>query len=448
MNLILRLFYRPYRLFTSVRYWVRRRFTATGLALLGALLIIIPIAFDADNNVAYQILCLLVALLLIAFGFGGWFRWQFEVRRTLPRFGTVGAPFHYQVNIRNTGRKTQAGLTFVETLADVRPPMAEWMAFQRAEERRLRRIAIWKRKVRHPFRVAHVNNVKIPSLSPGQSADVKVELTPLRRGPMRFQSATIGRDDPLGLFRALAKRPLPQSLTILPKRYFIPPVVLPGTMKYQQGGVAMASSVGQSDEFVSLRDYRRGDPYRHIHWRSWAKTGHPIVKEYEDEFFVRHALVLDTFATDPYSEVFEEAVSVAASFACTVQTQESLLDLLFVGTDAYCFTAGRSLGHADQLLEVLASVSARFDGARFTSLETLVLEHAASVSGCICVFVAWDEPRQKLVRKLRTFGVPLLVLVVAEPAVARKIDPGPMREDPQYFRVLEVGTVEKTLAEL
>jgi uncharacterized protein (DUF58 family) len=55
------------------------------------------------------------------------------------------------------------------------------------------------------------------------------------------------------------------------------------------------------------------------------------VKEFEDEFFVRHALVLDTFTDEPHSEILEEAVSVAASFACTVLTQESLLDLLFVG---------------------------------------------------------------------------------------------------------------------
>jgi len=86
-------------------------------------------------------------------------------------------------------------------------------------------------------------------------------------------------------------------------------------------GVALASNVGQSEEFVSLRDYRRGDPLRHIHWRSWAKAGKPVVKEFEDEFFVRHALVLDTFIDDPHSELFEEAVSVAASFASTVLTQ-------------------------------------------------------------------------------------------------------------------------------
>ncbi len=67
--------------------------------------------------------------------------------------------------------------------------------------------------------------------------------------------------------------------------------------------------------------------------------------------------MLDTFQHDePYSETFEEAISVAASFACGVLTQESLLDLLFVGAQAYCFTTGRGLAHVDQMLEILASV--------------------------------------------------------------------------------------------
>ncbi len=178
----------------------------------------------------------------------------------------------------------------------------------------------------------------------------------MRRGVVQLASVTIARPDPLGIYRALRKQPLPQSVVVLPKRYALPPIALPGGMKYQQGGVAMAAHIGQSEEFVSLREYRRGDPPRHIHWRSWAKAGKPIVKEFEDEFFVRHALVLDTFTPRPHSDVFEEAVSVAASFACTVLTQESLLDLLFVGPEAYCFTAGRGLAHADQMLEILASV--------------------------------------------------------------------------------------------
>src|SRR5688572_3988237 len=131
---------------------------------------------------------------------------------------------------------------------------------------------------------------------------------------------------------------------------------------------------------------------RRIHWRSWAKAGRPVVKEFQDEFFVRHALILDTFIEPDNTAAFEEAVSVAASFACTIDTQESLLDLLFIGPQAFCFTIGRGVAHTDQMLEILASVAPSPEKP-FTALDQLVVEHASSVSGCICVFLKWDESR-------------------------------------------------------
>jgi uncharacterized protein (DUF58 family) len=207
--------------------------------------------------------------------------------------------------------------------------------------------------------------------------------------------------------------------------------------------VALASNVGQSEEFVSLRDYRYGDPLRHIHWRSWAKTGKPVVKEFEDEFFVRHALVLDTFIDEPQSELFEEAVSVAASFACTVLTQESLLDLLFVGPQSYCFTAGRGLAQADHMLEILASVQPCLDQS-FATLDHLVLNHASSVSGCICVFLEWDSLRQNLVQKLRALGVPVLVLLLVPAGKTHLVQPQPF----DSFHILELGKVEQGLSNL
>src|SRR5262249_49543348 len=147
------------------------------------------------------------------------------------------------------------------------------------------------------------------------------------------------------------------------------------------------------------------------------------------------------------SLVFEEAVSIAASFACTIQTQESLLDLLFVGPDSFCFTAGRGLAHADQMLEILASVRPGPEGG-FASLERLVLNHAAAVAGCICVFLTWDKSRQEFVTKLDQHGVPLLVLVVADRGKAKLVTEAPMAAQPNRFYVIEVGQIEQDLARI
>ncbi len=446
MTFLYRLIYWNYRAAGGLWHWARRRFTRAGFCLLVGFIMAGATGADIENTVNYQAFALLFAFLLFALASSFFFRAKFSATRILPRVGTAGQPLPYRVRIKNLTAKSQTGLALLEDLADPRPNFAEWLAFQLAESKRVRPFRVAQRRRGNPFRLALVNEVEVPPLRPHGEAEARGEMFPLRRGVVRFTGATLARPDPLGLFRSFIKVSAPQTVLILPKRYHIPPIALPGALRYQEGGVALASNVGRSEEFVALRDYRHGDPLRHIHWRSWAKTGKPIVKEFEDEFFVRHALVLDTFDDEPNSEVLEEAVSVAASFACTILTQESLLDLLFVGQQSYCFTAGRGLAQADQMLEILASVKNCAD-KKFDTLAHLVLNHIAVVSGGIIVLQRWDGARQQFVKKLRALGVPLLVLVVTPPG-QKNLEAGPLRDEPENFHVLEIGRIEEKLAQL
>jgi uncharacterized protein (DUF58 family) len=438
--------YRLYRFVSWMRYWALRRFTLAGLALLVALGTMGAMGVDTENTVAYQAFAVIFFLLLLSLVGGGLFRARFSATRRLPRFGSVGQPFEYQVTLRNLTARTQTGLFLLEDLVDTRPSFETWLALRLADERHFRSFRFGRRHYSTKDKPASVNEALVPTVRPGAEVDARVQVTPLRRGPLEFHGVSFARPDPLGLFRTFVRVPLRGSVLILPKRYLLPPVPLPGTLKYQPGGVALASHVGQSDEFVALRDYRHGDPLRHIHWRSWAKVGKPVVKEFEDEFFVRHALVLDTFTDHPRDQAFEEAVSVAASFACTIPSQESLLDLLFVGPQSYRFTAGRGLAQADQMLEVLAAVKPCCEQP-FKTLEHLVLNHADLVSGCIFVLLAWDEARRSLVEKLVTLGVPVLVLVVVAPGQLQSLEAGPLL-DPAGLHVLETGRIEEGLARL
>ncbi len=442
MDAIYRPFYSLYRLSTGVRHRAERRLTKGGLGVVLGAVAASMLAPDTENTVAYQAVGLLLALLLVAAVFCGFFRGRFTVRRRLPRFGSVGSPLAYTILVGNLTSRTQASLTLFENLSDPRPPFDEWKDLQLADQRELRSFRISRGRRTNPFKRATVAGAEVPAARPGEEAEVRVELMPVRRGPLRFDGVTLARPDPLGLMRSFITLTAPEATLILPKRYGLGTIALPGIMKHQDGGVALASNVGQSDEFVGLRDYRHGDPVRHIHWRTWARAGRPVVKQFEDEFFVRHALVLDTFTNHPESEVFEEAVSVAASFACTLQTQESLLDLLFVGPQSYRFTAGRGLAHTDQMLEVLASVRP-CRKHRFVALEQLVLENIGVVSGCVCVLVAWDQERCDFVKKLRGLGVPVLVLVVVPAGQKPTLDPGPMRDEPERFLVLEAGSIQE-----
>jgi len=439
-----RLLYRWFSSFSAFQYRLDRRFTRAGSLALGVLGAAAVIGLDTNRTVGYQVLTLVLALLVISAASSLVFRGRFVARRVLPRFASVGVPLTYRMAIGNQTSRRQEGLVLLEELADPRPSFEEFTTIREpGEERR----NWFDRKVGYPRwawlmsqkRGAVVAPRPLPPLSPSAETDVTVELTPLRRGHVRFTGVTIARPDPLGLMHALKTIGLPQSLLVLPRRYPMAPIQLGGYRKYQPGGVALASSVGDSEEFMALRDYRAGDPMRRIHWRSWARVGRPVVREYQDEFFVRHALVLDTFAAPDGHAVFEEAVSVAASIAVSVETQESLLDLMFVGPETYCFTAGRGLGNTDRLLEVLACVSACYDKP-FRALHRAVLDRHDALSSCVCVLLAWDERRQELIRDLEALGTPTRVFVVG--------DRGALTGLPPHVHRLEVGRIGEGLARL
>jgi uncharacterized protein (DUF58 family) len=196
---------------------------------------------------------------------------------------------------------------------------------------------------------------------------------------------------------------------------------------------------------VALRDYRPGDPLKKIHWRSTARCGRPIVKEFVDEFFVRHGLILDTFTKEPFNGAFEEAVSVAASFACTVRDRDSLLDLLVVGPIAFTFTTGRGVGQDEKMLEILAGVQPSPDRS-FKDLADLVMSHETELSGCLCVLLDWDEERQDFVRRLRQRLVPVKVIVMRPVGADDSLDPGVMGDLPGDFHVIPADETKARLA--
>lgn len=445
-----RYLFRFYRWLSGINFWFRERFTPAGLLALASLIVSGIIGLDGNFTIGYQIFWFLACLLAVSVAWGLLSRARFAAARHLPRFGTVGTPIQYIVSLRNGSRRPQQHLQVSEARPDPRPTLQQFLRTPEPGENKRN----WFDRLGGHYRwrwllernVAFENSsVTIPFIAGAGAAAVTQSLTPQKRGVLQLPGLVVTWTDPFGLFRGRCKVPCPQSVLILPKRFRVKPAGLPGTVKYQPGGIALAGSVGQSEEFVSLRDYRPGDPVRHIHWRSWARQERPIVKEFLDEFFVRHALVLDTFVEPEEEDVFEEAVSVAASFACTIPDQESLLDLMFVGPEAYCFTSGRGVAPPERMLEILAAVSPCREHS-IEALERLLLRHIAQVTSCVLVLVRWDEARQQLVETLKVLGVPVQVFVVRPSGDTAPLDSGPLKDCAHNLRKLTVGRIPEAFA--
>jgi uncharacterized protein (DUF58 family) len=441
-----RFLYLALRATSALDHRLRERLTPGGWLALGIAGAAFAAGLDTEQTVTYRAFAFVAALLALSWIASLAQRAPLKglsARRELPRHATAGEPFVYRVVLANRGTRAVHGATLSERFRDPRPAFDEW---RRAREPGEERRNWWDRNVGY-FRwrwlierrlPREARAVPLPALAPGERATLVGSFVPRRRGRIELAGFTLARPDPLGLVKSLARIEAPARVLVLPRRYRLPELVLPGRRKFQPGGVSLAVSVGEAEEFLALREYRPGDPLQRVHWKSFARTGKPIVREYQDEFFERHALVLDTAGPNGEDAAFEEAVALAASFVTTLDTHECLLDLLFVGGEVHTFTAGRGQMQPEHLLEVLAGVGPGDPGA-FARLAGAVMARRATLSSVIVILLAWDEARRGLVSGLRACGLEVRVLLVREERAAPA-------SAPAGVMVLNPGRIEEGLA--
>jgi uncharacterized protein (DUF58 family) len=441
--MLIRPLHRGYRLLFRLRRGMRHRITPAGGFVLAGLVLTAG-ASNPEQTLAMQAFLLLAALTGLSLISAPFFRARFTIERQIPRFITAGEAVPVRILIRNTSTRPLRGLEYIEDLRDTPLPPVHLAARVRpGRENRSFRLG----GPLPPIRSPQTRPVPVPDLMPRGAVEVRIELVAWRRGPLLLAGGILAHRDPFGLFRAFRRSAAPQTVLVLPPRYPLPPLTLPGQSHYQRGGVAMAAGVGEMEEFVALREYRRGDSLRRVHWRSTARLGELVVKEFQDEYLVRHALLLDTFCEASRDALFEQAVAIAASFACTVPDQDSLLDLLFVGPRAVCVTSGRGVGHTEQMLEVLAAVTPEREN-RFAELESLLLRHRIALSGCLLVLLDWDEPRRALVRRIKALQLPCWVLLLVPAGASSGFDAGPPEDQPDRLILLEQGRIREGLQQL
>ncbi|MBN2711695.1 MAG: DUF58 domain-containing protein, partial [Planctomycetes bacterium] len=273
----------------------------------------------------------------------------------------------------------------------------------------------------------------VDCLQPGESADVVYSLTPQKRGAYDFSGPMAVTAFPFGLYNAQTVFKEPHRLLVYPRFTPLAAVDLPVGRKHQPGGLQMASNIGDSEEFLGNREYRPGDRLRDIHHAAWARRGYPIVREYQQEYLCRIAMVVDTYVPSYDSNAadgLEAALSLSAAIADVLSRQEYVIDIFAAGPDLYHFQAGRSLAYLDNILDILACIEATNHNP-FITLAPAVAEEIGQISTAVVVLMDWDEEREKFVRSLRDFGVAVKVIVVKD---------GPPTHNPAGF-VSDAGAV-------
>jgi uncharacterized protein (DUF58 family) len=158
----------------------------------------------------------------------------------------------------------------------------------------------------------------IERLGRGEVARLRGEVVLRPRGPYAWGPLVALGGRPFGLVRRRVLLAEPREVVVLPRlgwlhrgllRRRLRSAAAPGERIQRPAGEVHRSAM---EEFHGLRPFRTGDSPRAIHWRTSARRGELMVREYEDLPGDDLLLVFDPSAPAT-PEQFEAAVSLAAT---------------------------------------------------------------------------------------------------------------------------------------
>jgi len=154
----------------------------------------------------------------------------------------------------------------------------------------------------------------IPTLFRGQRLDLTYRTICDRRGVYTFPLLNLRSTGPFGFFKSHRRLAVPTELLIYP---FYHPLKGLRILERRDFASRPAQRVGPGSQVIGTRDYRSGDSLRLVHWRSTARTGSLVVKEFTDDEDMTLTVVLDlhrpaSMRPGKFSP-FETAVRLAAS---------------------------------------------------------------------------------------------------------------------------------------
>ncbi len=289
----------------GLRSWLRRRkwrpprrlsFTREGKIIVVLSVGIGFAAINTGNNLLYLLLGWLLSFIIASGILSEQTLKRLTVTRRPPPRVFAGEPFLMEVVIQNAKEKRASFSIEVEDL-EGKTPLDKRCYF-----------------------------LKIPE---GKSQRTSYRHTFVRRGLYTLTGYRLATKFPFALFRKSRDVDAPLELLVYPARVAVPRP----PPRAQVRGETAANRLGRRGEFFGLRERRTGDDRRDVHWKSSARTGRLLVREYEDELARKVVIGVDNALPDAVREALvdgaltpaaeaqiaavERAISVAASLAAT-----------------------------------------------------------------------------------------------------------------------------------
>ena len=339
-------------------FWtrLRRRFRPPrrlGFTREGKIIVLLSVgvgfaAINTGNNLLYLLLAWLLSFIIASGVLSELTLRALTVERRPPPRIFAGEPFLMEVVIKNGKAKRASYSIEVEDLQG-KTPIDKRCYFLKIPEAKSQRTSY-----RHTF---------------------------VRRGLYTLTGYRIATKFPFALFRKSRDVDAPLDVIVYPARV---PVTRPAP-KAVTRGETIAERLGRRGEFFGLREGRPGDDVRDVHWRSSARAGRLLVREYEDELARRVAIGVDnalpedirdaiadaavTPAFEAQIAAVERAISIAASLAASYLEAGWSVELAARGAHV---PAGTGRMHEARIARALALLPYVSDQVAFAPLPARV----------------------------------------------------------------------------
>lgn len=344
--------------------------TLRGRAFLAAGVSAVACAIVLGQPTLTRIGVLLIALPLVTAYVVGRGRQRLSLVRTVsPQVLPAGQPARVELALRNEGRMPTGALRLEEQV---------------------------------PYALGSRPRFVLDGIEHGWHGSVDYPVRAEARGRYDLGPMTVRVSDPFGFVEFSRTFRSATPLLVTPRTVALPPISLSGSLS-GSGDQRPRAFSGGSAEDVTVRDYRRGDELRRVHWRSSARAGELMVRREEQPWQTRATVFLDNRAGAHRGQALASSLETAVSAAASVG-----LHLASLGYTVRLVTAAGEQPQSARLLEQLAMV----EPVAATSLDTRWLGEQGSGALTVAVLGGLAAPDLVALRRIHHHAGTALALAL------------------------------------
>ncbi|MCA9623859.1 MAG: DUF58 domain-containing protein [Myxococcales bacterium] len=363
-------------------WWIYGALSEEGRALSVLVLFIGTAGLDVSSTQVYVLWALLIGLLVGSMAVRGWLALDGvrAVVHVAPRV-SVDTLTTFEVELSSESTKDHQGIR-------IRGPFLPWDGTWLDSQQR------------------------VADLPAGERARRELTARFVQRGRHHLDPFRAAALVPFGLAVGPSIATETCHFMVVPKIAHVESLTLPLQSRERPGGKLEAARSGETMDLLGVRPYRRGDPIRDLHPKTWARRGTPHVREYQQEHFSRTVVLVDDERAGSEA-AFEALISLAAGVVAQATRGNAIVELVLASEAESHVVVDRSGAAFDRALDVLAEVGtdAKHGGADI--LERLA-PRLGDVSGLVFVTGSASDDRRALVEAIRQRGVACLSLRVAD----------------------------------